>query len=131
VALSGFAYPEANCDYVLLDGLETVAAHQSNYLSWLVVAGALLDLEQSEVAQAALQQCLRLQPDCPEAAYTGVRLALLQGNRAQAIAQLRDVLKANPRHPFANTTLARLYTEDGDLVSGAACLAARARVYGR
>ncbi len=130
IAISGFASPEASCDHQLLLGLDALADNPDDYLAWYSLAAALLELKQTESGEAALQECLRLKPDFPEASYARGLLLLQQGDRAQAESQLRQVLALNPRHPYANKTLAQLYAEDGDVVASAACLAAHARVYG-
>lgn len=89
-----------------------------------VYATELLELGQGDLAADALRRCMELKPDFVEAKYVGARVAMLQGDSASAMAGLREVLKANPRHPQANLTLAKLYAEEGDMASAAACLAA-------
>ena len=130
IAISGFAYPEAANDFLILDSLDILAEHPDDYLSWYTVATALLDMNQTEVAAAALQECLKLRPMFLEGKYAGARLALQQGDRESAKTLLREVLQENPKHPQANRLLAQLYAEEGDIVSSAACLAAHAQYYG-
>ena len=130
VAISGFAYPEAANDFLILDSLDILADHPEDYLSWYTIATALLDMNQTEAAGAALQECLRLQPTFLEGEYAGARLARQQGDREKSKNLLRELLQRNPKHPQANRLLAQLYAEEGDIVSSAACLAAHAQYYG-
>jgi len=130
VKIAGFAYPEAARDYLVLDSLEALRQHRDDYLAWFTLATALLDLGQPESAAGGLAECLRLRPEFPETRYAQAMLALQQGKREEAVQLLREVLQANPRHPFANQKLAELYAEDGDMVAAAGCLAAQAAVYG-
>jgi tetratricopeptide (TPR) repeat protein len=130
VAISGFAYPEANSDWVILDSLTTLAKRPDDYLAHLGLGTALLDLGQAGLAAEPIQRALQLRPDSVEARYLGALVALQQGDRAAARKALRDVLTANPRHPRANLVLAKLYAEDGDDSASATCLAAHAQFYG-
>ena len=130
IAISGFAYPEAANDFLILDCLDILADQPEDYLSWYTIATALLDMNQTEVAEAALQECLKLQPALLEGKYAGARLALQQGDREKSKTLLRELLQQNPKHPQANPLLAQLYAEEGDIVSSAACLAAHAQCYG-
>ncbi len=130
VSIAGFAYPEATCDYLVLDSLEALRQNRDDYLAWFTLATALLGLDQPESAAGGLAECLRLKPDFPEAKYAQAMLALQQGKTDESERLLREVLEANPRHPFANQKLAELYAEDGDTVAAASCLAAHAVVYG-
>jgi tetratricopeptide (TPR) repeat protein len=130
VAISGFAYPEANSDFVILDSLKALEKHPDNYLSHFSLGVALIDLGQPELAVGPIQTALKLRPDFVEARYADGLLALQRGDREAALDRLLEVTKANPRHPHAHLKLARLYTEGGDPAAAAACLAAYARVYG-
>ncbi|MHB9025512.1 MAG: tetratricopeptide repeat protein [Armatimonadota bacterium] len=130
IAVSGFAYPEANDDYLLLTGLDTLAKQPDDYLTWFTLSTSLLNLGQLDEADAALRECVRLNADFPETTYASAQLAIARGNPDGAIALLQEVVTANPRHPFAHKKLAQLYTESGDIVRAAACLAAHAQVYG-
>jgi len=129
VKIAGFAYPEAACDYLVLDSLEALGERRDDYLTWFALATALLDLQQPELAEPVLRECQRLKPDFPETQYAQAMLALQQGNRQEAVQLLQAVLAVNPRHPFANRKLAELYAEDGDIAAAAGCLAAHAAVY--
>ena len=130
IAISGFASPEISCDHQMLMSLDALGANPDDYLAWYSLAAALLDLEQTDVGEAALQECLWLRPDFPEAKYAQALVFLQKGDRARAMSQLREAIALNPRHPYANRTLAQLCAEEGDMVGSAACLAAHAQVYG-
>ena len=130
IAISGFASPEISCDNQMLMSLDALGANPDDYLAWYSLAAALLDLEQTDVGEAALQECLWLRPDFPEAKYAQALVFLQKGDRARAMSQLREAIALNPRHPYANRTLAQLCAEEGDMVGSAACLAAHAQVYG-
>jgi len=130
IAISGFASAEINCDHQMLMSLDALGANPDDYLAWYSLAAALLDLEQTDVGEAALQECLWLRPDFPEAKYAQALVLVQKGDRARAMSQLREVIALNPRHPYANKTLAQLCAEEGDMVGSAACLSAHAQVYG-
>ena len=123
--------------FLKAEGRGSIAGFSSITMGMLIVSetmyrdpAALLDLEQTDVGEAALQECLWLRPDFPEAKYAQALVFLQKGDRARAMSQLREVVALNPRHPYANKTLAQLCAEEGDMVGSAACLSAHAQVYG-
>jgi len=130
VGVSGFAYPEANSDFVLLEGIKVVSANADNYLAHFNIAAALVDLGQGDLAARSLTKCMALKPDYTEAHFVMGLVYLQQGNDERAKMELLKVKKANPRHPKADLMLAKLYTEDGDMAAASACLANHARYYG-
>jgi tetratricopeptide (TPR) repeat protein len=130
VAISGFAYPEANSDFVILESLRALEEDSNDYLAHFGLATALIDLGQPDLAARSLKRVLELKPGFAEAEYVSALIALQKADYDTALTHLRAVLKVNPRHPHANLTLARIYTEKGDMASAAACLAAHARLYG-
>ncbi len=130
VTISGFAYPEANSDFVLMDSLEGLEAKPNDYLAEYNLGTALIDLGEPALARQPIERALALKPDFVEAKYARALVELNSGERDAALADLRAVVKRNPRHSHANLTLARLYTEDGDMASASVCLAAHAAVYG-
>lgn len=129
VGISGFAYPEGNADFVLLQSLRVIEQQPQDYLAYLNMGTALLELKQTDLAGMVIQRCLVLKPECIEARYAAAMIAMQQDDRAGAMTKLRDVLKANPRHPYANLALARVYTEAGNQAAASACLAAHAKYY--
>jgi len=129
-SFTGFAYPEANADFLLLYALDNLNQNSNDYLSQLTCAQALIDLGQWDIAQEAIGRTLALQPMYADAQYAAAIVAAKSSKSDAAIALLRQVLAANPRHRDANELLAKLYTEQGDITSAAACLAARAKYYG-
>jgi len=130
ISTSGFAYPEADADYAVLTGLRTLATDPKSHLAWFNIAYAFAELREADLAEHALTECLKLKPDFEDAKYVGALIALHRGDRQAAQARLREVVAANPRHPYANLKLADLYAQDGDVAAAAACLAAHADVYG-
>ena len=124
VAIAGFAYPEANADFVLLNSLGAAAKEPNDYLAHFNVATALIDLGQWDLAADALSKALALKPDFLEAKYASAIVAMKGGNAGQALGLLQEVVKSNPRHDEATRALAKLYTEQGDVAAAAACLAA-------
>ncbi len=131
VRIAGFAYPQAASDRVVLESLDSLDENPDDYLAWFALATAFLDLGEPDLAAPALRECRRLRSDFPEADYAEALLAKQRGHADEAAALLRKVLRANPRHPFANLKLAELYAARGDLAKTAGCLAAHAAVYGR
>lgn len=129
VAISGFAYPEANDDYLLYDSLTTLQSHSDDYLALFGVVTALIDLGQVDLAVEALDQCVALKPDFSEGRYARALIAMQKGEMEAAAAELQELVKVNPRHPHANLKLAELRAAEGDMAAAAACLAAHARYY--
>jgi len=130
INVSGFAYPEADSDFAILAGLRTLAKDPQSYLAWFNIAYEFTELRQPDLAAHALGECLKLKPDFVEARYVGALIALHRGDRQAGLSGLREVVAANPRHPYANLKLADLYAQEGDMAAAAACLAAHADVYG-
>lgn len=129
-AIAGFAYKEADSDFVILDSLETLEQHPDNYLAHFALASALVDLQQPKPALEQAARTLDLKPGYVEAKYVQALARLQLGDTAAAKGLLQAVLKSNPQHPNANLTLARVYTEQGDMGAAATCMAAHARLYG-
>ena len=131
VEISGFAYPEANSDFVVMESLRELEAHPENYLAQFNLGTALLDLGQPGLAATPLRRAIELKPDFLEGKYASALLSLQSGDRDAAIKLLKEVVAANPLHPHASVTLARIYTEDGNPAEAASCLADHARAYGQ
>jgi tetratricopeptide (TPR) repeat protein len=129
-AVAGFAYPEANGDFVILESMNALRTNPHDVVALTDLGTALVDLGQPALASVPIQEALRLQSDVGEARYEAALIAARTGDRTKAEAMLKSVLAVNPRHPHANRTLARFYTEDGDTASAAGCLAAQAQYYG-
>lgn len=130
VAISGFAYPEANCDFSMLESLRALERNPEDYLAAYDLGTALIELHRPDLAGNAMRKALDLRPDFPDAQYGLALIALDSGDRRQAESRLATVIKQNPRHPQANLMLARMHAEDGDTAAAAASLAAHAKVYG-
>jgi tetratricopeptide (TPR) repeat protein len=131
VAISGFAYPEANSDFVMLESLKALERNQGDYLAHFNLGTALIDLAQTELADEPVRKALELQPAFVDAKYARSLICLQRGERDTATALLKEVVKFNPWHPHAYLTLAKIYTEDGDPSAAASCLAAHGKIYGK
>ena len=92
-------------------GLATVTANAGD------VPGAIQLFEKAEAAD----------PHDGEAAYAVAQLKLVSGDRAGAIAKLRDVVKRHPGVAGARNDLAWLLAEDGEDLDTALALAQQAR----
>ncbi|MHB9025510.1 MAG: tetratricopeptide repeat protein [Armatimonadota bacterium] len=130
ISICGFAYPEADHDFMILENLRILQQHPEDYLAYYNLASALSRLELPDIADKALECCLRLKSDFTEGKRLKAEIAQKQGALDDAERLLIEVLKANPRHPTANLTLAELYTEKGDMTSASACLVSYAQYYG-
>ena len=130
VGVSGFDVPEANSDFVILQSLEDLDMVPNNYLSYLNLATALLDLEQTDLASAFADKCLAINPECSEAKYVKALTEIQEGNARTGVQELQDVVKTNPRHCRANLVLARAYTEAGDAKKANTYLSAHESFYG-
>jgi len=129
VAIAGFAYPEANSDFLLLDSLRTLQSHPADYLAYFNMATALLDLGQFRPAAEAVAKCLELKPDCVEAKFVRGLVDARLGEVEAATKNLSEVARLNPRHGKANLELARLYAEAGDNAKAAAHEAAHRKFW--
>jgi len=130
IAISGFAYPEANSCYILLDSLKALSQNRANYLAEFNLTSALIDLGQGDLAQHNLALLMQMKPDYPEAIFLAALLSRQQGNDEDAQSKFEQVLKINPRHPRANLMMAELLAKNGDPSGAAACLANHAKWYG-
>lgn len=129
VGLEGFAYPEANTDFIILRCIRILAKYPANKLAHSNLAAAFLELDETDLAASAVQACKQLGTNCSDLAYSEALLSLKKGDKEAATAFFKQVLSSNPRHPKANKTLAELYSEKGDFSSALACLAAHNTYY--
>ncbi|MDO8587668.1 MAG: tetratricopeptide repeat protein [Armatimonadota bacterium] len=130
-AIAGFAYSEANSDFLMLESLRVLETHPTDYLAHFNIATALIDLGQIDLATLELQKTTEQKPDFCEAKFANALIARQTGKDADAVAMLCELTKLNPRHPRANLTLAEMYTAEGNMEQAAACLARHAQYYGR
>lgn len=129
VAISGFAYPQANASFVLLDSLKKLRKDPNNYLALFNQASALLDLGQTTLAEQSITKLSALRPDFVEGIYLASLIQARQGDVAKAEESLQKVLTLNPLHPRANLLLAEFYAKDGDVAASAEHLASHAKHY--
>jgi tetratricopeptide (TPR) repeat protein len=130
VAISGFAYPQANSSFLMLESLKRLRKSPTDLIGLFNASSALFDLGQNELAKAYLAKFEALAPDDPEGKFLHSLIAHADDNDDAAVEFLRAVLAAAPNHPRANLVLADLMVESGDVPSSSACLAAYAKYYG-
>jgi tetratricopeptide (TPR) repeat protein len=130
VAISGFAYPQANSSFVLLESLKKLRKDPADYLALFNESAALLDLGQPSLAERSISRLMEQKPDFTEGLFLYGLIQIRQGEPAKAEESLQKVLAANPLHPRANLVLAELLAKDGDMAGSAGCLAAHAKSYG-
>lgn len=130
VAISGFAYPQANASFLLLQSLKKLKNDPANYLALLNQAGALLDLGQFQLAKTASTNALKLKPESLDAQFLLGLLAAKEKNYDEAKRLVSNVADKNPIHPRANLVLVDLLTEEGDLPGAAERLAIHTSFYG-
>jgi tetratricopeptide (TPR) repeat protein len=130
VAISGFAYPQANSSFLLLQSLKKLRKDPTDYLASFNQAAALLDLGQPSLAERSASRLIAQRPDFTEGLFLYSLIQIRRGEPAKAEESLQRVLAANPLHPRANLVLAELLAKDGDMAASAACLAAHAKSYG-
>lgn len=131
VTITGFAFVEANYDYLIFEALRVLENNPKDYLAYYNLAYAFLQLEQYDLATQALQEVQQRQPDFPQAHYIAALLAAQEGNLEVAEQKFKEVLQQNPWHPDAQLRLAEIYMQQGNPVAAAACLAAHAEWYGK
>lgn len=129
-AVSGFLYPEADADLLLLDSLKQLAVDKNRYLAQFNLAAALIDLGQPSLARQPLEEALRLKPDFAEAQFLRALYLSKATQDDDALSALDALLTVNPLHPRANLVKADLLQQAGDSAAAAACLAAHAGIYG-
>jgi len=130
VAISGFAYPQANASFVLLQSLKRLRKAPDNHLALFDQASSLMDLGQINLAEARIQHLLTLRPEFGEAIFLSGLIKARLGDHEAARAQMDKVLAQNPRHPRANLILADLLAKDGEVAASAERLAVHAKYYG-
>lgn len=130
VAVSGFAYPQANSSFVLLESLKLLHRAPEEPLALCNLAGSLLELGQPTLAADVVGRLKKARPDHPETYYLEAMLALAQDNPTEGRTCLEKVLVANPRHPKANRLLADLLSREGDVAGAAQAMAAHSKWYG-
>ncbi|MEI6913774.1 MAG: tetratricopeptide repeat protein [Armatimonadota bacterium] len=130
-SISGFIYPEADLDLVMLDCLKQISADNNRYLAHFNLASTLVDLNQAVLAKEPLDQALALKPDFAEARFLQALYYCRVGDDLRALPLLDELAKQNPKHPRVNLVRADLLQKQGDTAGAAACLAAHAAVYGQ
>lgn len=130
VAISGFAYPQANASFVLLDSIKRLRKRADDYLALFNKASALYDLGQTQLAANALSQATDIAPAFEECQFLAALIDLRLGDPAKAQTTLERLVKGNPLHPRANLVLAKLLAENGDVAGSAERLAEHTRYYG-
>lgn len=130
VAITGFAYPQANASYVLLDSLKKLRKDPNNYLALFNQAASLLDLGQTSLAEQSVSRLLALKPEYSEAVFLSGLIQARLGDHAKGSEAFLRVLQLNPVHPRANLLLAELLARDGDVAASAERMAAHAKFYG-
>jgi len=130
VAISGFAYPQANASFVLLDSLKHLRRDPNDYLAEFNLSSSLLDLGQTTMAEAHLEKLIQTHPEFVEAKFLSGLALLKAGQDTEAQKTLLDVLLANPRHPRAHLLLADILAGQGDVAGSAEQLALHAQYYG-
>lgn len=131
VAISGFAYPEANASFALLMSIRRLQAKPDDALAMFCQAAALIDLNQLTLADRALQQYLSVRPSDPEAHFLAALIALRVEDNEAAKTQLQTVIDANGMHPRANLYMGHILAEEGDVAGAAERQAAHMKTYGR
>lgn len=129
-AISGFAYPQANMTFVLLDSLRKLRKNESDPLALLNAATALIDLGQNALAGTYASRLLTVDPENVEGMFVQSLVLHRIDDLDGAAGNLRKVLSAAPNHPRANLVLADILTEQGDAVGASERIAAHATFYG-
>lgn len=129
-AISGFAYPQANFGFQLLESLKRLNTDPTNELALLNESTSLLKLGQFSLARESICRLLGENPTFSEANFILSMIALKQGHIDEAKILISKVLEANPRHPTANLELSQILAGEGDIAGAASCLTSHATFYG-
>jgi len=130
VAISGFAYPQANASFQLLDSMKRLRAHPDDHLALFNQATALFDLGQTQLAGKCLEDLLKVKPDYLEATFLSALAAQRAEDPEKAKELLRAVVEQNPWHPRASLALSKLLAEEGDVSGSVEQMAAFEKHYG-
>jgi hypothetical protein len=126
----GFASPEAECDFTMVNNIPVLVKDQKNALTHLDLATALFTIDEMELAEWHLA-CYRTQySDCAEGKYLGALICLKKDDTDAGMQLLREVTAVNPNHPKANLILAILCWQSGDEKSAVALLDKHEKHYG-
>ncbi|NLH98587.1 MAG: hypothetical protein GX446_03740 [Chthonomonadales bacterium] len=130
VAVTGFAYPEAAWDFVLMESLRTLSAAPTDEYALMNAASALVELMEYDSAHPLLERLAVIRPDDPEIAYLRAVAAYASGDRDAAMMHVDASLRRNPRHPRARLLLAQMQADVGNIADAAAAVAAHQAIYG-
>ncbi len=130
VTNSGFAYPQANSSFVLLESLKRLRKSPLDKMANFGIATALYDLGQITLAEKFSDTLASIAPDFVEGQFLQALIYKGLGQDEKAQSALRHVLSIAPNHPRANLVLSSLLTEGGDIVSASECILQHARFYG-
>jgi len=130
VAITGYAYPEAANDYVLMNGLRILQRNPSDEFALFNVAAALVDLRHN-AAGAAVERARAAWGDHPDYTFLRGLWARRDGDDTTALECFRRTITLNPLHARARLEIATLLMERGDMVGSADALAEHAAIYGR
>ena len=129
VTITGFAYPEADAAFTILDALRTIYAKKETYLTWCNLTNALIDLGQNSLASKSLEKLKAANPTYGEIPFVEGVLALREKHIDDARAKIGQCLSSNPRHPKANWLMSQILGEDGDIPGSLQYLAAHRKFY--
>lgn len=130
VAVSGFAYPQANATFVLLDSLRRLRNHDDDQVALLNTSSALLDLGQINLAKKYCQKLLAIDSNNLEATFIFGLISRQLDNIEDAKLYLSKALSIAPNHPRANLVLADILTELGDTIGASERIGMHAKYYG-
>lgn len=130
VNISGFAYPQANSTFLLLDALKRLKKSKDDRIALFNASTALFDLGQTKLSKAYLERFTKLDPQFADGGFLQALIAHRQGDDETAIQLLSSVIAIAPNHPRANLVMADILVESGDMPSSSASLAAHAKYYG-
>lgn len=130
VAISGFAYPQANASFLLLDSLRKLRRDDKDRVALYNAATSLLDLGQINMSSTFCDRLLALEPEHVEAMFVRSLILHQLDDLEKSRETLLGVIRAAPNHPRANLVLADILTELGDPVAASERAAAHASFYG-
>jgi tetratricopeptide (TPR) repeat protein len=130
VAISGFAYPQANSSFLLLESLKRLRRNENDQVALLNAASALLDLGQISLASLYCDRLLNQDALNVEAKLIRALILRQRDQTEDARDVLLELVQIAPNHPRANLVVADILTELGDPVAAAERAAIHASFYG-
>ena len=100
-AASGYAYPEASDDLIILENASSATPTQTTWMFAIALGHALDEIGLTETALPVLEKVVQEEPEQPEALLALAAAKYKSRNYAEASGLITRVLSVNPQNPDA------------------------------